>query len=254
MGVAIQHRLTRETVGAFTFLYGDQVIRYERRPRKGDSPRIRIKVEPDCRVVVFAPDQACDDEVLCAVKKRGRWIYQHLRHFHAQREHTRPRSYISGETHYYLGRRYLLNVTAASSAPPEVKLLRGRLEILAPTKERDLVRALLTDWYKSRAKEIFSRRLDALMPQALWVRQRPQIRVQAMRTQWGSCSPSGRLTLNPHLVKAPLSYIDYVVLHELCHLAEHNHSERFYRLLERVMPDWEKHKNGLDARALAFLS
>ncbi len=63
-----------------------------------------------------------------------------------------------------------------------------------------------------------------------------------MQTQWGSCSPNGRITLNPLLVKAPRECIDYVILHELCHIAEHNHSERFYRLLSQVMPKWEKTK------------
>ncbi len=70
-----------------------------------------------------------------------------------------------------------------------------------------------------------------------------------MRTQWGNCSPSGVLTLNPHLVKAPTICIDYVILHELCNLVEYNHSERFYQLLNQVMPDWSKIKNQLDMMA-----
>lgn len=64
------------------------------------------------------------------------------------------------------------------------------------------------------------------MEQALWVATKPPLRVLTMQTQWGSCSPNGRITLNPHLVKAP-QCIDYVILHELCHIAEHNHIERF---------------------------
>lgn len=72
--------------------------------------------------------------------------------------------------------------------------------------------------------------------------------------QWGSCSPNGRITLNPHLVKTPRECIDYVILHELCHIAEHNHSERFYRLLKQVMPHWEKVKACLDGMAALVLS
>ncbi|MNI90038.1 WLM domain protein [compost metagenome] len=75
-----------------------------------------------------------------------------------------------------------------------------------------------------------------------------------MQTQWGSCSPKGRITLNPHLVKTPRECIDYVILHELCHIAEHNHSERFYRLLTQVMPNWEKVKARLDGMAALVLS
>ena len=69
----------------------------------------------------------------------------------------------------------------------------------------------------------------------------------------GQLLTQGKLTLNPHLVKAPRECIDYVILHELCHLAEHNHSERFYRLLHQVMPTWEKTKQQLDGMANKLL-
>jgi hypothetical protein len=74
-----------------------------------------------------------------------------------------------------------------------------------------------------------------------------------MQKQWGSCSPEGRITLNPNLVKAKRDCVDYVILHELCHLAEHNHSEHFYRLMAQVMPNWQVVKKELDDRAAVFL-
>jgi len=74
-----------------------------------------------------------------------------------------------------------------------------------------------------------------------------------MQTQWGSCSPEGAVLLNPHLVKAPTKAIDYVILHELCHLEEHNHSPRFYGLLDRFMPEWRVVKARLDSKAEQFL-
>ncbi|WP_430746834.1 M48 metallopeptidase family protein [Azotobacter chroococcum] len=93
-----------------------------------------------------------------------------------------------------------------------------------------------------------------MLAQALWVTAAPPLRIQSMQTQWGSCSPNGRITLNPHLVKAPRDCIDYVILHELCHIAEHNHSERFYRLMQQVMPQWETVKARLDGMAAALLN
>ena len=102
------------------------------------------------------------------------------------------------------------------------------------------IKSYLNEWYRIRAKVIFEARLQHILEQALWVENYPDIRLMTMRTQWGNCSPSGLLTLNPHLVKAPTICIDYVILHELCHLVEHNHSERFYQLLNQVMPDWSK--------------
>ncbi len=201
-----------------------------------------------------SPEDANNDAVLSAVKKRGRWIYEQLRDFHKQREFNTPRQYISGESHYYLGKQYLLKVIEEPEQVQGVKLLRGRLEISVRAKSTDKVKALLTDWYKARAKETFAKRLEAMLEQALWVDNRPPLRILTMQTQWGSCSPNGRITLNPHLVKAPRECIDYVILHELCHIAEHNHSERFYRLMSQVMPKWKKTKERLDGMATLITS
>ncbi|CAH23116.1 metal-dependent hydrolase [Yersinia pseudotuberculosis] len=234
---------------AMSFIYGDERITFERKPRPLVNGRILIKVHPDCRVVVSAPQDTDDQQILNAVEKRGRWIYQQLRDFRKQLEYITPRQYISGESHYYLGKQYMLKVIVAPSEVQGVKMLRGKLEVTLRHKSAEKVLQLLTDWYKARAREVFARRLSAMLEQALWVSDSPPLRILSMQTQWGSCSPNGRVTLNPNLVKAPRECIDYVILHELCHLAEHNHSERFYRLMGQVMPDWEKTKKRLDGMA-----
>lgn len=236
-----------------SFNYGDERICFERLPRTEGVHRVLIKVHPDCRVQVAAPPQCDDTEVLAAVKKRGRWIYRQLRDFRARLEHLTPRRYVSGESHYYLGKQYLLKVIEAPSEVQDVKLFRGKLEVTVRQKSADKVQSLLDAWYRSRAREIFARRLDAMLEQALWTKEHPPLRILTMQTQWGSCSPNGRLTLNPYLVKAPRECIDYVILHELCHIAEHNHSERFYRLMSQVMPQWEKTKERLDGMALKII-
>jgi predicted metal-dependent hydrolase len=232
-----------------SFYYGDEKISFTRLARKSESSKVLIKVHPDCQVVALAPEAASGDSVLSAVKKRGRWIYQQLSEFKTQLADYQPRKYVSGESHYYLGKQYLLKVIEAPDTKPSVKLLRGSIEVTVRSKSPEKVTELLKDWYRLRAKETFARRLDAMLEQALWVENRPPIRVLTMQTQWGSCSPKGRVTLNPHLVKAPRDCIDYVILHELCHIAEHNHSERFYRLMGQVMPNWEKTKERLDSMA-----
>lgn len=239
---------------SMSFRYGDEHITFERAKRPQATGKVLIKVHPDCRVVVSAPDDVNSEAVMAAVKKRGRWIYEQLRDFRKQLEYTTPRQYISGESHYYLGKQHLLKVIEAPEKIQVVKLLRGKLEVSIRTKSTAKVKELLTDWYKTRAKETFTKRLDAMLEQALWVTERPPLRILTMQTQWGSCSPNGRITLNPHLVKAPRECIDYVILHELCHIAEHNHSERFYRLMNQVMPKWEKTKERLDGMAFLILS
>jgi predicted metal-dependent hydrolase len=234
--------------------YGDERIVVEHTTRPLSGGKVLIKVHPDLRVVASAPEFTPTDDVLHAVKKRTRWIYQQLRDFRQQLTHITPRQYVSGESHYYLGKQYVLKVLATPTGEQGVKLLRGKLEVSVPHRSAEQVHVLLAEWYKARAAEVFAKRLDAMLEQALWVTMRPPIRLLSMQTQWGSCSPNGRLTLNPHLVKAPRACIDYVILHELCHIAEHNHSDRFYRLLNQVMPTWQKTKQKLDGMAHTLLA
>lgn len=234
---------------ARVFNYSGDRILFHRVNRKSISEKILIKVHPDCRVEVMAPLTASDDSILDAVKKRGRWIYQQVRNFREQQKYVSPRQYISGESHFYLGKQYLLKVHVSQDTSEATKLSRGKLEVFVKEKSPERVRELLSDWYKQRAKDVFTKRLDAVLEQALWVKERPPLRILTMKTQWGSCSPAGRLTLNPHLVKAPRECIDYVILHELCHIAEHNHSKKFYRLMQQVMPGWENTKIKLDGMA-----
>ena len=251
VNVAIKSVLNKASL---CFSYADEQICFERLPRSGNASKVLIKVLPDCRVQISAPETASDEEVIAAAKQRARWIYQQLREFGSRLEHVRPRQYISGESHYYLGKQYVLKVIENPDVKPSVKLLRGKIEVTVREKSAEKVSTLLADWYKMRAKEVFARRLDAMLEQALWVGEKPPLRILTMQTQWGSCSPAGRLTLNPHLVKSPRDCIDYVILHELCHLAEHNHSERFYRLMGQVMPNWEKVKSRLDGMANVLLN
>ncbi|MEN8170499.1 MAG: SprT family zinc-dependent metalloprotease [Pseudomonadota bacterium] len=226
--------------------YGDHRIYFERVSRTGNSSKVQIKVRPDQRVVAHAPEGESDETVLKAVKKRARWISNQLKEFAEQHEHVTPRKYVSGESHYYLGKQYILKVLVDPKAKQQVKLLRGKLEVTVRQQAPEKVRGLLNSWYREKAREVFQRRLEALLSQTLWVKDMPPTRLLAMKTQWGSCSPHGTLTLNPHLVKAPRQCIDYVLLHELCHIAEHNHSERFYRLMVQVMPEWGQVKERLD--------
>lgn len=234
--------------------YGDSAIHFAIEPRASDTPKVLIKVHPDCRVVAHAPPMASHDDIIKAVKKRARWVCKQMRYFETQRENIRPRYYVSGESHFYLGRRHLLKVRVDTKFTPEVKLLRGVIEVKTREAKADKTKALLLNWYKERAKAVFDRRLDDVISQTLWVKEKPPVKLLSMQTQWGSCSPKGHLILNPHLVKAPEDCIDYVLLHELCHIAEHNHSQDFYRHMKRVMPHWEKVKERLDAMAYYYLN
>ncbi|WP_131778540.1 M48 family metallopeptidase [Legionella bozemanae] len=232
--------------------FGIDKIPFELRAKRQKSHRITIKVKPDCQVIVFAPPSATHDEIIVAVNKRAKWVHNKLRVFKSQQDYITPRQYISGESHYYLGKKYVLKLIDAPGVKPQVKLLRGQLQIIESTSTKHR-QQLLTDWYKQKAFDIFSQRLELLLSIVPWVKERPSIHLRAMRTRWGNCSIKGKITLNTHLIKASIACIDYVILHELCHIAEHNHSNKFYRLLNQISPDWKKIKALLDQKASLYL-
>ena len=236
--------------------YGQEVIDYEV-VRKANSRKLRIKVHPDQRVIVTVPSEATEAFIQSSVNKKAGWIWQHLQDFASQKSDVLPRRYVSGETQFYLGRRYVLKVTMDPHQPESVKLYRGKLSvnlIEEPTDKAAKVKSLLDSWYQDKAKAVFGERLQSVLPKANWVKSTPSFRLLSMKKQWGSCSTQGNLVLNPHLVKAPKECIDYVILHELCHIAEYNHSERFWRLLTQVMPHWKAVKTQLDSMAELYLN
>lgn len=207
--------------------------------------QVRLSVQPNGEIIAKVPPQAVKNELIFAISKQTQWIAKQQQHF-SQTPKSRERHYISGESHRYLGRQYQLKVYETPDLPNHVKLFRGYLEIYVQQKTAENVKKSLYQWYRERAKQIFHERLNQLLPQALWTNAQPEIRLRTMQKRWGSCSVKGRLLLNPLLVKASKECIDYVILHELCHLAEHNHSERFYRLMTAVMPNWKEVKVRLE--------
>lgn len=242
-----------DTSEVLTAVYAGKTIEFRRAMRRSTAKSVLIKIRPEGEVTALAPASASTEDVIAAVEKRGRWVSKQLDNFREQNEHVLARRYISGETHLYLGRQYILKVLVGNYTVG-VKLLRGVLEVYVRDASPSAVKTALSSWYRLRARTIFNERMDALLPKALWVEDRPPIRLFEMKTQWGNCSPAGRLTMNPQLVKAQTSCIDYVILHELCHIAEHNHSDRFYRLMGQVMPNWKEVKYRLDEMAGKILS
>ena len=245
----------------YSFIYGDEAVPYQviRKPVTTTDPfrKITIRVHPDGEIVITAPDNAEKAAIHEAVMKRAKWIWDAFVEFRSHQKYVQTKQYVSGEMQFYLGRRYVLKVIEDREHSASVKMDRGKLLVSLPrfdNKKQSLVKGLVNDWYKYRSQRIFQERLNHLLPQATWVKGIPGFTILAMQKQWGSCSAKGTLMLNPHLVKAPKECIDYVILHELCHIAEHNHSDRFWRLLTQVMPQWKEVKNRLDGMAELYLN
>ena len=224
--------------------FGARQIPY--RLHRADRKRLRIVVSPELTVDVFAPKTVTHEQVNVAVQKKAAWIARTLDKLETYHPLPTPKRYISGEIFVYLGRQYRLKVEAGSKQP--AKLL-GRFLWIWVKDKRDShsVKKAVDAWYRKRAHEALGRYMERCY--AIASRHgvsKPLLVIRVMRTRWGSCSPAGRITLNFKLVQVPVHCIEYVIMHELCHLKHNNHSKEFYSLLTRCQPDWRKRKETLD--------
>jgi len=216
------------------------------RLRRSKRKTLAITVRPDTSVLVAAPMGADLDAVKAKVRKRAVWIRRQRRFFERYLPPVPPRRYVSGETHRYLGRQYRLKITEAAKGSVKLK---GRF-ILVETTDRsdnDRVRRMVDAWYLEHARAAFARSLVACLPRLHGrVSDPPRLHLRRMPKRWGSWTQRGAIYLNPELVRAPGSCIDYVVTHELCHLVHGNHGKEFFALLRTTMPDWESRKARLE--------
>ena len=207
---------------------------------------LAIEVHPDLSVVVIAPNDADDAIVEQKVHKRAAWIVEQQRFFENYQPTIPPRRYVSGESHRYLGRQYRLRVHQGNEE--SVKLARGQINVYMTDPDiKSRIKTLVVEWYRHRAKLVYQELFDEVGKKV----ERHGIsangfEIRRMKNRWGSCTHEGRILLNPDLIIAPKMCIEYVIAHELCHLREHNHGPAFYKLLHRVLPDWEERRKVLN--------
>ena len=206
---------------------------------------IELSVDPVAGLVVAAPAKTPEHEIDALVRRRARWVRKALQDARNRERHL-CRAFVTGETLPYLGRSLPLSVVGgASAARPTVELAGARLEVRvaegvdAPGR-RLAVRAAVERWYRRQAEAIFSDRTRLFAPQ---IGVRPaRIAIKAQKTRWGSCGKNGALNLNWVLVMAPLPVLDYLVVHELCHLRHPGHGARFWKLVSSVLPDYQSQR------------
>ncbi len=208
---------------------------------------LAIDVNPDLSVVVTAPKDVDDAAVEQKLHKRAAWIVQQQRFFENYLPPIPPRRYVSGESHRYLGRQYRLRVH--SGEDEAVKMSRGEINVyLTDPSKKTRIKTLVIGWFRHRALVVFQEIFDDMLAKS----ERHGItagnfEIRRMKNRWGSCTKEGRILLNPELIVAPKQCIEYVIVHELCHLKEHNHGPSFYRLLQSLMPDWEQRRERLNS-------
>lgn len=231
-------------VGHYQVQYGSTLIEYEL--IYSQRKTLAIHVYPDASILVDAPLDSPVELVAQKVKKRGGWILRQIKTLETAPPPPYTKQYVSGETYRYLGRQYQLKVMENTST--SVRLLAGYIHVYVDDKtNREKIKTLLENWYQNQARFVFKERLDICFPRVQHLNVGyPELSIRDMRLRWGSCSPNGVISLNIKLIQVPKPYIDYVILHELCHLEEPNHSFAFYSLLDRILPNWRTIRSQLN--------
>ncbi|HEX8334878.1 MAG TPA: SprT family zinc-dependent metalloprotease [Segetibacter sp.] len=202
-----------------------------------------ITVNPDLSVLVKAPLNTEMNKVKEKLHKKAPWIIKQQSFFLSFHPKTPDRKYLAGETHLFLGRQYRLKIL--QSAVEEVKLKGEFIEVFTADKAR--TKSLIKEWYLNNARIKFYQIAKPIIEKFEKHKVKPSsIVLREMATRWGSCTPNGKIILNPELVKAPKGCIEYVIIHELCHLVHRDHTQRFIDLQSKEMHDWEKWKSKLE--------
>ncbi len=205
---------------------------------------------PHGRVRVAAPLRLDDEAIRLAIVSRLGWIRRKQGGFE-QQDRQSERELVTGESHYFLGRRYLLDVVEGSGTPSVHVADNTTMRLkVRPGADRDAREAVLQRWYRRGLRE----QIPGLV--AKWEPRVGQtvadVRIRRMKTRWGSCNVEARrIWLNLELAKKPVASVEYVFVHEMVHLMERHHTERFRELMDRLMPSWKISRDELNRAPLA---
>jgi len=202
----------------------DKIVRTKRRT-------LAIEVSRDAKLIVRAPQRMPRETIDRFVAQKSGWIEKKKREARQKRATVAPKRFENGEEYPYLGRSYPLKIIENGKVP----LSFGDGFALSVNRRTD-ARMLFVEWYKARAKEVIQERL--LYYTDLSGIEYTLFRITSAQKRWGSCNSKGNLHFAWRLVMAPLPVVDYVVVHELAHVVEKNHSARFWHRVERILPDY----------------
>jgi hypothetical protein len=214
--------------------------------KRNDRKTLGIKVYPDGSTVVTAPIETPYEKVTEKVKSKAQWIDKQKDFFMFFEPRAKEKLYESGESHLYLGKNYRLKITESNTN--SVKLKGGYIMINIKDKHnKKLIEKELKKWYKSKAiihfQNLFENRLGLAKELS---DKETSLKYEWFNNRWGSCFKNGTISLNLELIKSPKECVDYVIVHEMCHLVHYNHSNKFYNLLDKKLPKWRDSKDKLE--------
>jgi len=222
--------------------YGNRKIEFEIEYRNRNT--LAIQIEPIDKVLVLSPRGLSEEIIKEKVKSKAKWILKKLLDFKGMGYIPFNREFVNGEAFMYLGSNYLLQLFLNENLyKPVVKLSDGKLNIFAPTKDRAMLKNALQKWYKREAKKIIIKRLEFYKPK--FSIEPGIIKIKEQKKRWGSCSSKGNIYFNWRAIMAPPPVIDYIIVHEMSHLIHKNHSPKFWKLVEAILPDYKDRKKWL---------
>lgn len=223
--------------------YGTKEIEFkvEFRNRKTMS----ISVEPPTNIVVIVPINTSEEEIKETVRSKGSWIVQKLFEFRHIEAKKVKREFINGESFMYLGRNYSLQIHVDTALQDKflVKLYRGKFHVYVKEKSDENIRKAMEDWYREKTEEQVRKRIKYY--QKFFNKKPTAIKVKEQKKRWASCTSKDELLFNWRCVMAKSTALDYIVVHEMCHMYYMNHSKEFWDLLDSVMSDYEIRKEWL---------
>lgn len=223
--------------------YGTKELEFsvEFRNRKTMS----ISVEPPNNILVVAPVNTPEEEIKSTVKLKGAWIVQKLfefRHIEAKKVN---REFVNGESFMYLGRSYSLQIHVDQSLQnnSNVILFRGKFHVYVKEKSDELIKEAMEAWYRQKTEEQAKKRIKYY--QKFFSKAPTAIKVKAQKKRWASCTSKDELLFNWRCVMAKSTALDYIVVHEMCHMYYKNHSQEFWDLVASVMADYDSRREWL---------
>lgn len=206
---------------------------------------------PDGKVRVSVPAHITDDNVRLAVVGRLSWIKKQQSEFRNQPRQS-ERQFVAGESHYFQGRRYLLDVVERYGRHEVVQKSNAKLSLhVRPGTRPENRERVMTEWYRAHLKSLIPGLLKKWSP--IVGKQPAAWRVQKMKTKWGSCNTAkGTISINLELAKKSPECLEYILVHELVHLHERHHNDNFRRLMDKFMPKWRQHRDTLKNEPLAY--
>jgi hypothetical protein len=205
---------------------------------KEDRKTLSLTIHPNLAIVVKSPSYALDEKVELFLKRKWLWLERKIRFFKKHVKTQAIKDYVSGESFHYLGKQYLLKVIFSDSNKISLSKRTIYLNTSGDARDSDNNRKLIEKWYKDQTKEVLNERfLENLKLFSL--KHKPIMEIRKMKRRWGSYVNSKKIILNSELIKVSTDCIDYVIVHELCHLKHKNHSELYYKYLGIKCPNWK---------------